>query len=70
MRTFSGRDFATFVTKELKDKPNPWGIKAYALPESGSGYMYNRLIYYGKETILFAPSSLNQTTTYISHTYT
>ena len=38
------------------------GIKAYALAESGSGYMYNLLIYYGKETILTAPSSLNQTT--------
>ena len=59
MISFKGR---VSFKQYIKDKPNPWGIKAYALAESGSGYMYNLLIYYGKVTILTAPSSLNQTT--------
>ena len=34
----------------IRGKPHPWGIKAYVLSESKSGYMYNMVIYYGKET--------------------
>ena len=33
----------------IKRKPQPWGIKAYMLSESRMGYIYNLLIYYGKE---------------------
>ena len=36
----------------ISGKPHPWGIKAYVLSESKSGYMYNMVIYYGKETQL------------------
>ena len=43
-------------------KPQPWGIKAYVLSESKSGYMYNLVIYYGKETLLLANPRLNHTT--------
>ena len=36
----------------IKGKPQPWGIKACVLSESRTGYMYNSIIYYGKETLL------------------
>ena len=36
----------------LKGKPNPWGIKAFVLAGSKSGYLHNVLVYYGKETML------------------
>ena len=41
---------------------NTWGIKAYVLSESRTGYMYNMVIYYGKETQLITKSELNHTT--------
>ena len=46
----------------VRGKPHPWGIKAYVLSESKSGYMYNLVIYYGKETQLLTKSGLNHTT--------
>ena len=46
----------------IRGKPQPWGIKAYILSESRTGYMYNLLIYYGKETQLMARAGLNHTT--------
>ena len=45
----------------IRGKPQPWGIKAYVLSESRTGYMYNILIYYGKETLL-TKTALNHTT--------
>ena len=36
----------------LKGKSNPWGIKAYVLANSRTGYLNRLLIYYGKETQL------------------
>ena len=39
----------------LKGKPNPWGIKAFVLADSVSGYMYNLYIYFGRETQLIRP---------------
>ena len=32
----------------IKEKPNPWGIKAYVMSDSKSGYMHNLLLYYRK----------------------
>ena len=46
----------------IRGKPQPWGIKAYVLSESRSGYMYNLVIYYGKETQLITAAGLNHTT--------
>ena len=39
----------------IKGKPNPWGIKAYVLADSVSGYVYKVCIYYGKDTELVRP---------------
>lgn len=36
----------------LKGKPNPWGIKAFVLSDSKTGYLNRVRIYYGKETQL------------------
>ena len=49
----------------IKGKPQPWGIKAYVLSESRTGYMYNLLIYYGKETLLTIIPGKNHTTNVI-----
>ena len=46
----------------IRGKPQPWGIKAYVLSESRTGYMYNLVIYYGKETQLITRAGLNHTT--------
>jgi hypothetical protein len=46
----------------IRGKPQPWGIKAYVLSESRTGYMYNLVIYYGKETQLLTRPGLNHTT--------
>ena len=46
----------------IRGKPQPWGIKAYVLSESRTGYMYNLVIYYGKETQLMTKQGLNHTT--------
>ena len=46
----------------IRGKPQPWGIKAYVLSESRTGYMYNVTIYYGKETELITRPGLNHTT--------
>ena len=49
----------------IRGKPQPWGIKAYVLSESSTGYMYNLIIYYGKETLLLARAGLNHTTSVV-----
>ena len=46
----------------IRGKPHPWGIKAYVLSESCSGYLHNIIIYYGKEKKLVHIPGLNQTT--------
>ena len=46
----------------IRGKPQPWGIKAFVLSESQTGYMYNLVIYYGKETQLITRPGLNHTT--------
>ncbi len=46
----------------IRGKPQPWGIKAYVLSESRTGYMHNLVIYYGKETQLLTQPGLNHTT--------
>ena len=46
----------------IRGKPQPWGIKAYVLSESRSGYLHNIIIYYGKETKLTHIPGLNHTT--------
>ena len=50
----------TFFHQYIRGKPQPWGIKAYVLSESKTGYLYN-IIYYGRETHLIT-SGLNHTT--------
>ena len=39
----------------MKGKPNPWGIKAFVLANSKSGYLYKVQIYFGKDTQLLHP---------------
>ena len=56
--TFRGR---VSFRQYIKGKPNPWGIKAYALSNSKSGYMHNLLIYYGKDTCLIERPDLSHT---------
>ena len=46
---FTGR---TSFKQYVKNKPNPWGLKVYALSGSKSGYMHNILVYAGKQTSL------------------
>ena len=41
-----------YFRQYIRGKPEPWGIKAYVLSESATGYMYNLIIYYGRETQL------------------
>ena len=36
----------------LKEKPNPWGMKAFVLAGSKTGYLNWVCVYYGKETQL------------------
>ena len=50
--TFKGR---VSFRQYLKGKPHPWGIKAFVLADSKSGYVRNLLIYYGKDTELARP---------------
>ena len=47
--TFKGR---VSFRQYLKGKPNPWGIKAFVLADSKTGYLSRLQIYYGKETQL------------------
>ena len=49
----------------IRGKPQPWGIKAYVLSESRTGYMYNLIIYYGKETQLLTRPGQNHTTSVV-----
>ena len=49
MISFRGR--ASFK-QYVRGKPHPWGIKAYVLSESATGYLHQVVIYYGRETEL------------------
>ena len=46
----------------IRGKPTPWGIKAYVLSDSDTGYMYSVCLYYGRETQLITRPDLNHTT--------
>ena len=59
MITFRGR---VAFRQYVRGKPHPWGIKAYVLADSASGYLYSLAIYYGKETQLLSRPDLNHTT--------
>ena len=59
MIAFQGR---VSFRQYIRGKPNPWGIKAYVLSDSNTGYMYSTLIYYGKETQLTDLPRYNHTT--------
>ena len=50
--TFKGR---VSCLQYLKGKPHPWGIKAYVLADSATGYLHNVTIYFGRETELLRP---------------
>lgn len=43
------------IKQYMKSKPNKWGIKAFQLCESSTGYIYNVEIYTGKSDGLFIP---------------
>ena len=43
------------IKQYMKSKPNKWGIKAFLLCESSTGYIYNVEIYTGKSDGLFIP---------------
>ena len=45
----------------IRGKLHPWGIKAYVLADSATGYLYSVVIYYGKETKFVRPD-LNHST--------
>ena len=59
MIAFQGR---VSFRQYIRGKPNPWGIKAYVMSDSCTGYLYSTIIYYGKETILLTQPGLNHTT--------
>jgi hypothetical protein len=44
MIAFRGR---VVFRQYIRGKPEPWGIKAYIMSQSTTGYMYNVVIYYG-----------------------
>ena len=58
MISFKGR---VSFRQYLKGKPHPWGIKAYVLCESKSGYLQDACTYYGWETELIDRDDLAQT---------
>ena len=45
---FKGR---TSMTQYMPNKPHKWGLKAWCLADSKTGYMYNLNMYTGKETV-------------------
>lgn len=45
----------------LKGKPTPWGIKAFVLSDSTTGYLHQLRVYYGKDTNLIDRPELKQT---------
>ena len=47
--TFKGR---VSFRQYRKGKPHPWGIKAFVLSDSNTGYLQRVCVYYGKETQL------------------
>ena len=56
---FKGRvSFRQYV----RGKPHPYGIKAFVLADSKTGYLHNVRIYFGAETDIVENPSLLQTT--------
>ena len=46
----------------MRGKPHPYGIKAFVLANSETGYVYRLRLYFGKETDIIQDSSLAYTT--------
>ena len=46
----------------MRGKPDPYGIKAFVLADSETGYVYRLRLYFGKETDIIQDSSLAHTT--------
>ena len=44
---FTGR---IFFRQYMRGKPHPYGIKAFVLADSKTGYVYRLRLYFGKET--------------------
>ena len=59
MIAFRGR--ASF-RQYIRGKPHPFGIKAFVLADSKTGYVYRLRLYFGKETDILQDPSLLQTT--------
>ena len=59
MIAFKGR--ASF-RQYIRGKPHPFGIKAFVLADSKTGYVYRLRLYFGGETDLLVDPSLLQTT--------
>ena len=59
MISFKGR--ASF-RQYIRGKPHPFGIKAFVLADSKTGYVFRLRIYFGKETDLVVNPTLLQTT--------
>ena len=63
MIAFRGR---IVFSQYIRGKPEPWGIKAYVLSESRTGYMYNLVIYYSRETQLICTEHNHTTNVVLS----
>ena len=59
MIAFKGR--ASF-RQYIRGRPHPFGIKAFVLADSNTGYVYQLRLYFGGETDLLVDPSLLQTT--------
>ena len=59
MIAFTGR---VCFRQYIRGKPHPYGIKAFVLADSKTGYVYRLRVYFGKETDLLQDTSLLHTT--------
>ena len=58
MIAFTGR---VSFRQYIKGKPTPYGIKAFVLADSVTGYVYKVCVYYGKQTLLLPLDDLPHT---------
>ena len=56
---FKGR---AWCRQYLREKPHPFGIKAFVLADSETGYLHGVRFYFGKETDILPDPNLLQTT--------
>ena len=59
MVSFKGR---VSFKQYMRGKPHPFGIKAFVLADSVTGYLHQVRLYFGKDTALMTDSALLQTT--------